>query len=187
LKAEGTLPDPAQQSQFAEGSALTLTCEPSTNTEIRWERRGDSLPAHAYQTGSSLVFRRLEEIDRGTYRCEASVSGQTAYGDYSFDVINTAAGPSGGQAISSAQILSSVRGDSLRQDDRVTLQCNADGDGVFYEWTRYNNELLPANADVRDNILVIPSFKFEDEGRYICTASNIYGPSQTANTMLQLG
>ena len=50
--------------------------------------------------------------------------------------------------------MSSVRDDSLREGDRVTLQCDADGDGVFYEWSRYNNDPLPTNADVRDGVLM---------------------------------
>ena len=61
---------------------------------------------------------------------------------------------SSGQPVTRVEILSSVRDDSLREGDRVTLQCDADGDGVFYEWSRYNNDPLPTNADVRDSVLM---------------------------------
>ena len=40
MNAEGTLADPGRQGAFAEGSQLTLTCEPSVNTDVRWERQG---------------------------------------------------------------------------------------------------------------------------------------------------
>jgi len=58
--------------------------------------------------------------------------------------------------------------------DKVKLECIAFGYPVStYNWTRKNNR-LPALATISSNgrVLVLNRIKVEDEGEYVCTATN---------------
>ncbi|XP_067947545.1 basement membrane-specific heparan sulfate proteoglycan core protein-like [Watersipora subatra] len=181
IMAEGVLADANQPNTYKEASQLSLDCTASDDqATVVWSRIGEVMPYGVQQYGNVLVFASLEERDRGTYRCVASLSGSRVYGDYAFDVIYK---PSG-NLVSNVSITVQPN-NYVSEGGSVTLQCSAKGDGIYYEWTKDNGPISP-EAVVRNEYLGITDFNIEDVGEYTCTASNNYGPSKTASTRLAL-
>jgi len=41
--------------EFSSNTQLSISCSPSSEAQIEWQREGEDLPRGAYQTGNSLV------------------------------------------------------------------------------------------------------------------------------------
>ncbi|KAL7036766.1 hypothetical protein ACKWTF_008935 [Chironomus riparius] len=65
---------------------------------------------------------------------------------------------------------------TVRSGDDVMIYCNATGDGpIRVYWHGDGGARLPSSVQVSGNYLRFNKIAPADEGRYVCTASNVYG------------
>ena len=70
-------------------------------------------------------------------------------------------------------------------DESVEFQCIASGDPrPRIEWSRPRGRRLPPHAVVDDGYLRIPRVRKEDEGDYICTATNSAGEDYVTGVLI---
>ena len=70
-------------------------------------------------------------------------------------------------------------------DSDVEFQCIATGvPEPRIEWTGAGGARLPSHAVVEDGFLRIPRVRRDDEGEYVCTASNSAGRSDVTGTLI---
>ncbi|XP_069115040.1 basement membrane-specific heparan sulfate proteoglycan core protein-like isoform X2 [Argopecten irradians] len=151
------------------GQRIQLTCIPqgSGPFQIEWSKLNGLLNPRAVQTSEgTLVINQVTAADAGRYRCVATSS----------------AGSSDGYAEVSIQVPPTVIAE-VRQTTPVigqSLSFGCDAQGVPRPTVRWEKEggSLPLAHQIVDGVLTIYDITAEDEGRYICTATNIAGTAR---------
>ncbi|XP_038076283.1 basement membrane-specific heparan sulfate proteoglycan core protein-like isoform X2 [Patiria miniata] len=153
-----------------EGDAIEFTCiadgNPPATLEWRGGRGGVMNPGSTFTDG---VFRidSVERSDEAEYFCHASNSE----GSSSYRVV----------LYVRASKLPKVNIDPLDQREitegtRVVLFCGGSGDPQpTITWSRSGGLPLPSQSRLENGYLIIPNIQFQDQGVYICTATNQLG------------
>ncbi|XP_060073482.1 basement membrane-specific heparan sulfate proteoglycan core protein-like [Ylistrum balloti] len=151
------------------GQRIQLTCIPqgSGPFQIEWSKINGLLNPRAVQTSEgTLVISQVTAADAGRYRCVAVSSAGTSdgYAEVSIQVPPT--------------VLAEVRQTTPVIGQSLSFGCNAQG--VPKPTVRWEKEggSLPVSHQIIDGVLTIYGITAEDEGRYICTATNIAGTAR---------
>ncbi|KAG9466006.1 hypothetical protein GDO78_017373, partial [Eleutherodactylus coqui] len=144
--------------QPKENDTVTLTCDTSKATTIRWTRRGAHISSEAKLSGDNktLTLRALKRADSGEYRCEAeNLVSKESSDPYK---VSVAYGPDKAQ----------IQGEFLvGLGSSITLTCSADSEpDPEYQW-RFNGKALAQKASK-----YVGNAETKDQGLYMCVMRN---------------
>ncbi|XP_071805292.1 basement membrane-specific heparan sulfate proteoglycan core protein-like isoform X3 [Asterias amurensis] len=153
-----------------EGDSIEFSCiaDGNPSPELSWRGgTGGILSPRASFTDGVFRIENVERSDEAEYFCEAVNSEGSA----SYRVV----------LYVRASRLPKVNIDTLEQQEltegaRAVLYCTASGDPPpVVTWTRQGGIPLPSQSRQENGYLIIPDVRYEDQGVYICTATNPIG------------
>lgn len=153
------------------GTKNELLCdEPSAEIRTEWRRTdGSDLPSGSSQHNGLLTIEPTGYDAEGHYECVAHAPGSTTQTVVVRVVLKVIVPPRITFSLSPPM-------SKVRPGDKVAIMCNVSGDQPFLvSWHKANSESLPARVTVNGQYLEFPWISKEDEGRYICRASNRAG------------
>uniref|UniRef100_A0A1Q3FNN3 Putative conserved secreted protein n=1 Tax=Culex tarsalis TaxID=7177 RepID=A0A1Q3FNN3_CULTA len=153
------------------GTKNELLCdEPSSEVRTEWRRTdGSDLPAGASQQNGLLTIDPTGHDAEGHYECVAQIPGSNAETVVVQVFLNVIVPPRITFKLSPP--LSKVH-----PGDKVALLCDVSGDQpIQVSWHKANGESLPDRVTVNGKYLEFAQISKEDDGRYICRASNRAG------------
>ncbi|XP_065222037.1 basement membrane-specific heparan sulfate proteoglycan core protein isoform X4 [Planococcus citri] len=171
--------EPERQT-VAQGTLAKISCIVGNdpNARVTWRKANENLPAYFQQVGNELQIPQVDVKDRGVYVCELN------YGD--------------GNILQVHSILEVQRREApaveIYPKDRQTvfiggtalIQCRVSrGEpSPTLTWSRTNNQQLSSHVETLDGgVLRFSRITEEDEGQYICTASNLVGSVTSVATL----
>lgn len=158
--------DPVDATKCVGEAASFTVSATGTGLSYQWTFNGANISDGGTISGSTtsnLIISSVTVLDAGTYSC--AVDGN--YGN----------GNSLGALLSvneTVAITQQPLTQSKCEGDNLIIEVIADGDGILYQWSRDNVNLVN-NADVNgsnSSLLIITNITNTDEGSYRCTLSN---------------
>ncbi|XP_052832935.1 basement membrane-specific heparan sulfate proteoglycan core protein isoform X4 [Octopus bimaculoides] len=144
------------------GEPMRLVCqaEGSGPTTLEWQKINGVMSPNVQERDGILLFREVTAADAGQYRCLARSAGGVAEG---IVLVKIVARPS---VILPDEEVTAQRGHN------VVLNCQATGNPPpTIRWERTDGP-LPAQHYIRNGELTIYGVREEDQGRYMCIATN---------------
>ncbi|XP_006818675.1 basement membrane-specific heparan sulfate proteoglycan core protein-like, partial [Saccoglossus kowalevskii] len=180
--------NPGGLAEVKVGETISLECvaEGDPMPSLHWERMGKRTMPETVEiipdesnTGS-VVFRIMHASmdDAGTYVCKASSPAGQVEERIVLNVIEDIEfGPPEIRIVPEAL--------TLVEGDFAQITCDSPGNILDFTvtWRRDGQELPPQHS-VENGVLFIPSVSSDDEGRYYCVASNVFGTSRVATTVV---
>ncbi|KAM5269991.1 basement membrane-specific heparan sulfate proteoglycan core protein isoform 5-T5 [Hipposideros larvatus] len=165
----------SSSSHVAEGQTLDLNCivPGQAHAQVKWHRRGGSLPARHQTHGSLLRLHQVSPADSGEYVCRVVLGPGPV--ETSVLVTIEASGSSAGSIPAPAPV-PPVRIESssstVSEGQTVDLSCVVAGQAhAQVTWYKRGGS-LPARHQVRGSRLYIFQASAADAGEYVCRASN---------------
>ncbi|XP_052061300.1 hemicentin-1-like isoform X5 [Mytilus californianus] len=167
------------------GDPVTITCVVTANpgaTMIRWKFITNNAESvidinnnNRYTGGSvqtpSLTINPVEEVDRGSYKCEATNAEGTAESSPVF--LNTVGDPPTNLAINPSPI-------TVEEGEVISATCTATGNpNPTFEWRKLGSDNVISNSAV----LTINNAQESHKGTYICKAINTMGSGEVQTTV----
>ncbi|XP_076112262.1 hemicentin-1-like isoform X2 [Mytilus galloprovincialis] len=167
------------------GDPVTITCVVTANpgaTQIRWKFITNNAESvidinnnNRYTGGTvqtpSLTISPVEEVDRGSYKCEATNAEGTASSSPVF--LNTVGDPPTNLAINPSPI-------TVEEGEVITATCSATGNpNPTFEWRKLGSDNVISNSPV----LTINNAQESHKGTYICKAINTMGSGEVQTTV----
>lgn len=164
------------------GESGTVDCNPlgSPLPMIKWTKYGGSFGPGASQRGNTLILNRVNDDDAGYYMCEGTVNGDVISSIYVYVEIErrepprVEIWPPGEQAVP--------------LDSQYEMHCRvlAGIPEPDILWSRSSGRSLSTHVQLLPhNILKFEKVEVNDEGEYMCTASNIAG-SESATSIIKV-
>ncbi|KHN78690.1 Peroxidasin -like protein [Toxocara canis] len=171
-------------SSYREGSAVKLTCEATGKPQplISWYFNGDQIiPTRKYSfndDSSILTIYPYQQSDIGKYTCLASNKNGQVQHSFDLGIINS----------STPLIIDSPLSKTVSPGQLVTFVCRASGQPPpKITWMFEGNQLDSSDPHITltqfDTELTIRHATREDEGIYICRASNAIGSAMAEATL----
>jgi len=151
---------------------------------IKWAKENGVLPAGRAQDDGRgvLIITQVQSDDSGTYVCTATAGQFTVTERAQLTVGRTPGGQD--QYERAPAVVINPQYKQATVGDSISFDCEAEGPPApTISWSRAGSYPLSYRASVRGSRLSFRSLTKEDEGQYICTATNRVG-SQQAQTML---
>jgi len=158
-----------------------MTPDPLT---IQWAKENGVLPqGRARDNGSGvLIITQVQSDDSGTYVCTATAGQFVVTERAQLTVGRTQGGVD--QYDRTPAVVINPQYKQAAEGDSVSFDCEAEGSpSPSIAWSRAGGYPLGYGANARGPRLSFQSVTKQDEGQYICTATNRAG-SQEAQTML---
>lgn len=158
-----------------------LLCDTTDEVRTEWRRTdGKDLPAGSVQSNGLLAIDPTGHDAAGHYDCVAKVaegSSETVIVQVLLQVI----------VPPKITFTLSTPISKVRAGDKVSILCDVSGDQpIRSSWHKANEDSLPDRVRVNGQYLEFPEIAKEDEGRYICRASNRAGNATgTAEVILR--
>uniref|UniRef100_A0A8B9HSP9 Ig-like domain-containing protein n=1 Tax=Astyanax mexicanus TaxID=7994 RepID=A0A8B9HSP9_ASTMX len=166
------------------GDSVTLSCRPPHSrppAQVSWFKNNRLLrprPHLSMEPAGDLLFRSVQETDRGYYFCRASNSYLQRAVTSRKIFLDVLAPPS--VTIWPLVVTSTV-------GEEVQIQCQVSGHPVpSIEWTKQGRSLRTGgkvSIGVRNATLYISSVRIYDEGFYTCLATNSVGQDKKTTTL----
>jgi len=156
---------------------------------IKWAKENGVLPrGRAQDNGSGvLIITQVQSDDSGTYTCTATAGQFVVTERAQLTVGRTPGGQQPGGRDPYERAPAVVINPQYKQataGESFSFDCEAEGTPTpSISWSRAGGYSLSYRASARGSRLSFQSLTKEDEGQYICTATNRVG-SQQAQTML---
>ncbi|XP_053253838.1 carcinoembryonic antigen-related cell adhesion molecule 5-like [Podarcis raffonei] len=167
-----------QEPVYRDQSTLNLSCFANSNppANYSWYHNEKLLEA---QNGSQLLISHLSLNDAGTYTCNATndATGRFSHTSLEISVLGevrnvTISGPS-----------------NAKENDSVTLNCNAAGTNVSYYWLK-GSQLIEGGGhislDNNNQRLILNPVTRNDEANYTCFGNNSFSESSSEPHWLQI-
>ncbi len=159
------------------------------NLRVQWIRMdGQPLPQNSYENGGELYIQNVQPSDGGPYGCQAvDPAGRVVF------TATTNLRVSGNapkilapkmsliQALFAAppRISLEPQFQVVRPGDDAGISCSATGEQpIQIEWSKLGQPYLPRSVYARGGRLDFRAISTDDQGRYVCTASNQIGTSE---------
>uniref|UniRef100_A0A5F8HHC1 Basement membrane-specific heparan sulfate proteoglycan core protein n=1 Tax=Monodelphis domestica TaxID=13616 RepID=A0A5F8HHC1_MONDO len=169
----------SSSSSVAEGQTLDLNCLVSgqAHAQVKWYKRGGSLPAQHQVHGSILRLYQVSPTDAGEYVCRViGGSGPPQEASFSIAVLPSTAES---YRLQSPVISINPPSATVQQGQDATFKCLIhDGAApISIEWKMARNQELEDNVHLSPNgsIITIMGARPSNHGTYRCVASNPYG------------
>uniref|UniRef100_A0A5F8HD19 Basement membrane-specific heparan sulfate proteoglycan core protein n=1 Tax=Monodelphis domestica TaxID=13616 RepID=A0A5F8HD19_MONDO len=173
----------SSSSSVAEGQTLDLNCLVSgqAHAQVKWYKRGGSLPAQHQVHGSQLKLFQVSPADSGEYVCRV-ISGSGVQ-EASVLVTIEAAHPNSG-SVPAPGIIPPIRiessSSSVAEGQTVDLNCVVTGQAhAQVSWYRRGGS-LPARHQVHGSRLRLNQASPADSGEYVCRVLGGPSPQETS-------
>ncbi|XP_044524651.1 basement membrane-specific heparan sulfate proteoglycan core protein [Gracilinanus agilis] len=173
----------SSSSSVAEGQTLDLNCLVSgqAHVQVKWYKRGGSLPAQHQVQGSQLKLFQVSPADSGEYVCR--VIGGSSVQEASVLVTIEAAHPNSG-SVPAPGIIPPIRiessSSSVAEGQTVDLNCVVAGQAhAQVSWYRRGGS-LPARHQVHGSRLRLNQASPADSGEYVCRVLGGPSPQETS-------
>nr|CAH7733355.1 unnamed protein product [Callosobruchus chinensis] len=149
------------------GEDAYINCSSTGEQPIQtwWEAVGRTMPTSVFTREGHLRFNNIQLSDTGRYLCRARNNAGEA--EAVADVIVE-------ENISKPAITAEQKQQDAPLGSNVRLGCRTAGDRKTIRWYR-QNQPLPQNSQVADQVLFIPNVQYQDQGRYFCELSTKEG------------
>ncbi len=149
-----------QNTEVCVGSTAQIVAGANGSDVIyAWKKDGQTI---AGATTGILRIVGATAADAGTYVCEATSCNQTVTSDEVTLTVNTP-----------PEITSQPVGDTVCQDQTVTLSVTATGSDLFYQWTRNGVDIDGAN----EATYTIQGISIQQKGTYRCRVQGACPPA----------
>ncbi|XP_072465307.1 basement membrane-specific heparan sulfate proteoglycan core protein isoform X4 [Notamacropus eugenii] len=173
----------SSSSSVAEGQTLDLNCVISgqAHAQVKWYKRGGSLPAHHQVHGSQLRLYQVSPADSGEYVCR--VIGGSSVQEASVLVTIEPAHPNSG-SVPASGITPPIRiessSSSVAEGQTVDLNCVVAGQApVRVSWYRRGGN-LPVKHQVYGSRLRLYQASPADSGEYVCRVLGGASPQEAS-------
>ncbi|XP_068699347.1 basement membrane-specific heparan sulfate proteoglycan core protein-like isoform X3 [Montipora foliosa] len=148
-----------------EGNSFCLDCVVNPSLPVTWSKINGSIPIQRNNKTGTLLIEKAEVKHAGMYRCNSSNAAGSSEG---FARVRVFAAPRVNVWPESIVAL---------PNSNVSLQCNASGiPEPEISWKKDGGD-IPNRHSVVQGALKLSGLVSEDDGQYICTASNVAGGS----------
>lgn len=185
-----------------QGDNLTLDCGATGNPSptVLWFKDSDPLPNNgriSVSPNGLLTFTSLYSTDEGSYTCIVSNSvGSTSANTVltvlgkSFPQLHSVVCSCGSCPLVIPVIHAGIVMVTVDEGDTAVLDCNATGNPIpTVSWFHFSSPVpVPGDTRIRqadNDSLIVTDVSADDEGVYVCEASNIAG-SETATLELSV-
>uniref|UniRef100_A0A4X2MBN1 Basement membrane-specific heparan sulfate proteoglycan core protein n=1 Tax=Vombatus ursinus TaxID=29139 RepID=A0A4X2MBN1_VOMUR len=173
----------SSSSSVAEGQTLDLNCviPGQAHAQVKWYKRGGSLPAQHQVHGSQLRLYQVSPADSGEYVCR--VIGGSSVQEASVLVTIEPAHPNSG-SVPASGIIPPIRiessSSSVAEGQTVDLNCVVAGQPhVRVSWYRRGGS-LPVKHQVHGSRLRLYQASPADSGEYVCRVLGGASPQETS-------
>lgn len=173
-------PNPSSNEVIVQDSVMTpvngnarLTCQIVGNVQgmrVQWIRMdGRELPVNSYENRGELFIQNVQPMDGGPYGCQAlDPNGRVIFTASTILVISTP-----------PRVSLEPQFQIVRPGDDASIVCTATGDQpIQISWSKSGQPYLPRSVYARDGRLDFLRISADDQGRYVCVASNQIGTSE---------
>lgn len=164
------------------GTKNELLCEgPTPEIRTEWRRMdGKNFPSGSVQANGLLTIDPTGYDAEGHYQCIAPIPGSDAITEVVSVILKVIVPPR-------IEFRLSTPISMVRSGDKVSILCDVSGDQpILVSWHKANSDSLPDRVRVNGQYLEFPRISKEDEGRYMCRASNQAGnATRTAEVILR--
>uniref|UniRef100_A0A4X2MB19 Basement membrane-specific heparan sulfate proteoglycan core protein n=1 Tax=Vombatus ursinus TaxID=29139 RepID=A0A4X2MB19_VOMUR len=175
----------SSSSSVAEGQTLDLNCviPGQAHAQVKWYKRGGSLPAQHQVHGSRLRLYQASPADSGEYVCRV-IGGSGPLQESSFTIaVLPSTTTAESYRLQSPVISIDPPSATVQQGQDATFKCLIhDGAApISIEWKMARNQELEDNVHLSPNgsIITIMGARPSNHGTYRCVASNPYGVAQS--------
>ncbi len=165
---------------------VTIECAFETDprlgemTRVSWKKGNTSLDVasdkYKVSEAGSLMLKEVMKTDQGVYTCVVSNDLQTANQTTRLTVLGEP--PS---------FLSTEKDVRALESTNVTLSCQANALPIpKIEWFMQDGEAVPLEGRFSQALLgdlTVSNLRLDDQGDYLCRASNVYGQIETVSTL----
>uniref|UniRef100_A0A8C4X261 Heparan sulfate proteoglycan 2 n=1 Tax=Eptatretus burgeri TaxID=7764 RepID=A0A8C4X261_EPTBU len=133
---------------------------------VHWSRVDGELPAHAVVMGGMLKLPSVHTGDAGTYRCTATNSAGSVQSQVTLRVHGT------------PQVSVQPAEQYVSIGESVSFTCRTVGSSMpDISWTKMDGA-PPEDVEIDGGILTIRAVRREDQGSYLCRATNTQGSAE---------
>ncbi|CAD5212708.1 unnamed protein product [Bursaphelenchus okinawaensis] len=165
-----------EEAKFEEESEAVLICPVFTvpGATVTWYKHSGELPKEAEQNGNKLTIPLFTEETAGLYTCTVQYGQSTVEGYINAKIF---------VPDTTIQVVLNVSSESVREGDRVWLDCVVTGDPTAkIEFSKVDADELPSGAQITEcddlarekkvtgNRLLFTSVTADDAGKYQCRA-----------------